>query len=292
MEYSDVDALQKVNSTDGHFSITMKNEALETHCINAVNLLAFPTEAQERVYQTRNNQFFLSDATYPLLKAQATEGDITTLLQHSDRVERFSLSDPDNLCSKEAIFLEFDANTTAETELGLVLNFRQTLMTTYLIYSAMGYMGDAVGDIFADIERKNTNSDIRFKGKLHQALGEVDIFAWNSAQQTWEPCGSLYETGPIAFNKQVVPLKWKRGKDSTIRLKLVLNQGLWRIDQAALVRLKAPVQPTLLSPVSVLHRGDQDKEALHDLLRPDRYLVSMPGEAYRFNFQLPQPNQE
>ena len=40
MEYFDIDALNNPPITASKFSITMKNEALETHCVNDVKLLA------------------------------------------------------------------------------------------------------------------------------------------------------------------------------------------------------------------------------------------------------------
>jgi hypothetical protein len=289
MEYNDVDALRRVRNENGQFSITMKNEALETHCVNAVNLLAFPTAPNEQVYQTGTQNFFLSDASYPLQKAMADEGDITSLLAQPDRNERFSLSDPHNLSSRETIFLEFDASE-ADGQLGLLLHFRQTLMTTYFIYNAMGYMGDAVGDIFAEVERRGSTTMRNLKKGLKAELGEIEVHAWNEQNQAWEPNGGLYETGPIAFNQQLVPLNISQTK-GTVRLKIILNKGLWRVDYSALVRLKAPVQPLTIEPTSVLKQGQIDAAALHDLLQSNRYLVSMPGDAYQINYTLPQTQQ-
>lgn len=106
--------------------------------------------------------------------ATANEGDITALLKDPDRQERFSLSDENNMISREEIFLSFDS-VQVRDRLGLILDFRQTIMSTYLIYSAMGYMGDEVGDLFAKLEtsreaRNNLNSGI------NKVLGSIDIY--------------------------------------------------------------------------------------------------------------------
>jgi hypothetical protein len=61
MEYSDIDALNARHVTDTSFSITMKNEALETHCVKSVKLLACPLEEGQRVYQSPENAFYLCE---------------------------------------------------------------------------------------------------------------------------------------------------------------------------------------------------------------------------------------
>ena len=71
---------------------------------------------------------------------------ITNLLAYSDGNEYFSLTADKDLASKEELILEF--YPPQKNELGLVINFRQTLLTTFLLYSGISYMGDQVGDYF------------------------------------------------------------------------------------------------------------------------------------------------
>jgi len=176
MEYADIDALGTLIINDNRFKITMKNEALETHCVNNIELLAYPIEAGQRVYQSNNDEFFLCENVIIASKAIGEEGDILSLINTNDRVEWFSLADENNLSSKETIYLEYD-NVGDVDNLGLIINFRQTLMTTYFIYSAMGYMGKQVGDVFAKIENdKQLNQDI-ING-IPKELGDIDI--WQS----------------------------------------------------------------------------------------------------------------
>ena len=163
LEYFDIDALNNEPITESLFSITMKNEALETHCVENVTLLAYPRQKGERVYQSPDNLFYLCENNYPLTRAHDDSGDILHLLKSNDKLERFSLADESNLSSKEEIYLTFE-NIKISKDLGLIINFRQTLMTTYFIYSAIGYMGDEVGDIFAKMERENKTSGIQKNG--------------------------------------------------------------------------------------------------------------------------------
>ncbi len=286
MEYYDIDALNNKPISKNIFSITMKNEALETHCVKDVKLFAYPRKEGERIYQSLTNDFYLCENNYTLAKAKANEGDITAILNNQDRQERFSLSDENNLNSKEEIYLSFD-NVKNTNDLGLILNFRQTLMPTYLFYSAMGYMGDEVSDMFAKLE---SDSSIRNKfDATSKELGEIEIYFLNEKNGKWEFQNGFYESGPIAINRQFIPLQ-NLSSNSKVKLKIVLNKGLWRIDYVALTNIKEKVKPIEISPNSIFNKGKLDTSALSAINNPDKYLISMPGSEYKFNFTLPNQN--
>ncbi len=288
MEYFDIDALNPKRITSKDFPITMKNEALETHCVKDVKILAYPLEEGERVYQSPTNDFYLCSNNYSLSYSTADEGNITALLKSQDRQERYSLSDENNLNSREEIYLTFE-NVENTDNIGFILNFRQTLMTTYLFYSAMGYMGDEVSDVFAILE---TDEDMRNTfDATTKLLGGIDVYTWNGQNSNWEYQDRFYETGPIAINRQIIPLQ-NLPSDSKVKVKLVLNRGLWRIDYVALTNIESQVKPIELSPSSILHKGQIDNVALNQILSPDKYLISMPGSAYKFNFIMPEANRD
>ena len=288
MEYGDIDALNNKTIKDNLFSITMKNEALETHCVNDVKLLAYPRNKNERVFHTPDDKFYLCQNIYTLDKAKATEGEVTSLLKNDDKQERFSLADADNLNTKEEILFNFN-NVNNTSDLGLIINFRQTLLTTYLFYSAMGYMGDNVGDIFAKLE---TDKDIRADfNSTTKVLGNIEVYVFNDLKKNWIKTGEISETGPIAINKQFLPLNYTPS-DKNIKMKIVLNKGLWRIDYLALTNIKKNVKPLEISPNSILNKGKIDNNALTLINDPAKYLVSMPGSEYKFNFILPEKNQD
>jgi len=283
MEYFDIDALNNKPIIDKSFSITMKNEALETHCVNEVKLLAYSRKKGERVYQSPKNDFYLCENNYSSDIAIAKEGNISTLIRNVDMQERFSLSDENNLNSKEEIYLNFD-DIKNLNDLGLIAHFRQTMMTTYTFYSGMGYMGDQVGYYFSKLEKdekSRANFDVTAK-----ILGNIDVYLWNESKKSWEFQGAYEETGPIAINKQIIPLK-NIPSNAKVRLKLVLNKGLWRIDFLSLTNIKEKVKPIEISPSSVLNKGKVDNNALALINNPDNYLISMPGSEYKFNFTLP-----
>lgn len=295
MEYADIDALNNPKIVNPSFSLTMKNEALETHCINDIKLLAFPRRSGQQIYHSPEDSFYLCENTYPIHHAQDKECNISSFLEKADRVERFSLADENDLNSKEEIYIDFNCIENVN-RLGLILNFRQTLLSTYLFYSSIGFMGDQVGDIYTMMETKKQLRD-KFDGTI-KLLGGIEVFAWNERMTNWEFQGSFNETGPIAINRQMIPLKSmvSNGIENLsaipVKLKLILNKGLWRIDYVALTNIINTIIPQRLSPIRIMNKGIKDDAALASILDSSRYLISMPGSAYRFDFIMPQKNQD
>jgi hypothetical protein len=148
----------------------------------------------------------------------------------------------------------------------------------------MGYMGKYVSDIFALLE-----TDDKMKSKFDattKELGGIEVFVLNNKTQKWELQGTMNETGPIAINKQLIPFK-ESTKNPIIKVKLVMNKGLWRIDYVALTRIIDKAKPIEINPDKVSNKGKTDLLALSNLLNPSAYLISMPGSAYKLSYTLP-----
>ena len=69
----------------------MKNEALETHVVRHVDLLAAKRQPGGRVFLTTDGTFWETDTLVEPSVASAPEGDCLKLLQRIDGQERFSL---------------------------------------------------------------------------------------------------------------------------------------------------------------------------------------------------------
>lgn len=284
LAYTDIDALGRQPLRDGKFSIIMKNEALETHCVKSLKLLTISLKEGQQAYHTPADEFVVCEQERPASEAMSDEGNITEQLHNPDYHERFSLADPKNLSTKETIYLNFDLPDPNQQQ-ALVLHFRQTLMTTYFIYHALGYMGDKVSDYLGMLE---TNQQVKqqWENGFKKELGDIEVFQWDETQAKWINQGGFYETGPIAINKQCLPLR-HIGKSAEAKLKLVLNKGLWRIDYAALTNLVSKATPEVQLPDRVDKKGVLDDGALKRLMTSDRYLISMPGDQYTFSFTIP-----
>jgi len=288
LEYGDVDDLKTSTRAD-NFKVIMKNEAQETHCLKAVELWALPIKDTEEALMTRAKVFYGSSQQVLPSTAKVAGQDVWETLRASDSKEYFSLADADNLASKEELILEFDAGDLNKNK-ALLLDFRQSLMTTYFIYSAMAYMGDEVSDIFAKIEREK-DLYTKLDNGLKSELGELEVYLWNHAAEQWELQGALYETGPIAVNRQIVPIQ-NTSTHLPIRIKLLMNKGLWRLDYAALATIDNQIEPIKLMPKQVKKNGSNHLFAQQQLVAAEKHLISMPGDYFELEYQLPEANQK
>ena len=278
LAYADIDALGTFQSKENEIELIMRNEALETHVIQGLELLAIPKKDGLNILHGTDNKFYQCSKE-TLLEASSTNENQFHLLRNKDRKEWFIPSNPENLKSPSKLSLNF-GQLDPNKKYGLKLNYRQSLMTTYIIYSALDYMGPDIGNYFQRIE-----SGFNVKDKLNQGikaeLGEIEVYTLNQKSEEWEFQGSFYETGPIAMNEQVLPINLSNFGNTEIVLKL--NEGLWRIDQASLVEIDREVIPESLTLKS--YAGELD--SLPKTINPteDQPLISLPGNEYRFTFQ-------
>ncbi len=282
MEYADIDALYNFHPEEKEFSIKMKNEALETHVVRDVSILAVGHDPSLRTFLGNDDKFYLTDPVFmkhPVV-ALAEEGDITHKLSAADLDERFSPADRKNMKSKEEIILKFKRGNLEDA--GLILNFRQSLMTTYLIYSAMGYMGNTMTDVMSELEENN--QILRKHRLIDDELGGIDVYLLEGG--IYRHCGVFNETGPIASNQQLMHLG-NLPLDDEVTLKLVMNRGLWRLDFAAILPVAGITEPTVIKPGRLLYKGKDNQEDLELLTNPDQHLVSMPGDEFSLYFSMP-----
>lgn len=284
MAYSDIDDLSYTTANDSVFHLYMKNEALETHCVKSLQILALEKNEND-VFQSVENKFYEVSEKLECTSAMGPEGDILPLVKESDLNERFSLADSVNLSSKEELIFTFDNPSENHGDLGLVLGFRQTLMTTYFIYSAMGYMGDKVGEYFAEIEN-NGEAINKLKNGLKQELGNVQVYIWEENEGVWKDQGGFYETGPIAVNQQLLKLKNATVFGSEIKIKLIVNKGLWRIDNICLAEIVSEVKPIEIETYAIW-KNDINFTDNSEALKSNGSIISMPGDEFKLSYKLP-----
>ncbi len=285
LEYRDIDALRSVIPGGAEFTLTMKNEAFETHMVRSADILAVPLTPGTNAYHSPDDRFFITGKQQSPLLATADEGDITWLLAREDQNERLSLSDSVNMRSNETIFLYFE-NMEEVRQTGLALGFRQSLMTTFLLYNAIDYMGHMAGDFLAGLShldgRGQSIGDV-----LKNELGGINVYLWHSGPKEWVFQGSFYETGPIAINHQMLPLSQEAILDDTIMVKLELNRGMWRLDYLMLTEIIKESEPLVIRPAGVSEGGRAGGRHLEYLLDDNTHLVSTPGDVYRIRYELP-----
>lgn len=289
LEATDLDALFRAAPVGREFTLHLTNEALETHVIRRADLLVAPRPRNGRVFATPDHRFH--QATNLTAPSACTSGgtDCRAAVAAFDDQERWSTADSRDLASREVVELEFDRVPAGP--LGLVVTARQSLMTTYLIYQALAYMGNDAARWLAAM-RTSRDSSAQAEAILGRLLGTIEISVRGDSGE-WLAAGAAGETGPIASDTKIIPLPATTGRP--LRLRLRLTKGLWRLDWIAIASLGARVEPVRLSPTTVRRGGSPDSLAAKALAADGsgsrEPLTTLPGDALDLVYELP-PDQE
>jgi hypothetical protein len=286
LEATDVDQLLHARPSGRDFRLKVTNEALETHVIRSADLLAVPRPEDGRVFRTSDGVFHVAHDPTPPSRCADAEGTCLAEVSSVDGVERKSLADSTDLGMKEAVVLEFD--TPPDGDLGVVLVSRQTLLTTFLLYQTLAWMGEDATRWLASLETGDPSTRARIDG-IGAALGDIEV-QLPDGSGGWRTVGHVGETGPIAQDTRVVPLPNDAGaRDSgPLRVRLKMTQGMWRIDAAQLVTLAPAPDPVRIRPLAVRDTaGAPVVSAVQALNDPEGTLVTLPRDEYEIEYRLP-----
>lgn len=279
LEARDLDALFHAPPPGRTLTIRMRNEAWETHAVRGLRLQVAPRPPGGRVLAAPDDRLYPAARLRAPARCRAAEGDCRRAVLAADGVERTSRPDSTDLAAQESIELLFPAATG---RLGVVLGARQSLMTTYLFYQTMGFLGRRAGEALAALERGGRDAAQRAMG-MARLVGPIAVAVWEG--DGWRPIGVHDEAGPLATQVAVIPFtKQARGP---VRVRLTASRGAWRFDWLALAELGDPVVPLALEPAAVLRDGRPDTLALARLRDRDTHLVTYPGDTYDVVFRLP-----
>ena len=282
LEADDIDALYRAVPQSRKFELRMTNEALETHLVRQADILAVKRPAGGRILQMTDNSLREGLAFLEPVSCTAAEGSIRSKIVSLDDSERFSPADSNDLAAKETIEIEFEHNPSAQK--GLVLGFRQSLLTTFLFYQGLAYLGDSAASFLANIERHPGLQKI-FGDPFKGLLGGIEVFLQDRTG-LWQPVGEIYEAGPIAHNIQTLALPDSVGDGTKIRLRM--TKGMWRINYISQAILGNALTPLRLHPLSVLKDSVSDPKALAILQSGSEHIVSMPGDSWILEYELPE----
>ncbi|MFH1526803.1 MAG: hypothetical protein ABIG69_09155 [Bacteroidota bacterium] len=281
LEAKDIDHLYSAKPECEDFQIRVTNEALETHFIREVNLLAAKHGENNRTYLTSSMEYFETSGEFLPVAAQSESGDILNKIKFINDDEYYSLTDSSDLAEKEELFLTFDDLPAGNK--GLLIGFRQTLLTTYLFYQAIAYMGNSYSYILSMIETGDSGIQ-NTVSEFFTNLGGIEVYALDKNKR-WIKVEEIFETGPIARNLMMVKLPDEISYP--VNLKLVMAKGMWRIDYSALTSIIKAVQPVRLAPVAVYNDGTLDEGAKNSLLDSSKTLLTLPGDEYEIHYILP-----
>ncbi len=281
LEARDLDALLAVRPPGSEVALVMRNEALETHAVRRVRLVAAPRPEGGRVLAGPGDRLFAAGPLVPPLGCRAPEGDCRAALAALDGADRASETDGRDLAAREVVELRFPP---ASGTLGVAIAARHTLLSTFLFYQTMAATGRRSGEFLAALERGGPEAGRRALG-MARALGGIEVEV-REGDGAWRLAGTFDEAGPIAGDLRVLPFEADGTGEIGVRLRLA--RGHFRVDAVALARLGGEIAPVRVESFAVERGPARDDRALRLLRDGERHLVTRAGDAYRLRFRLPE----
>lgn len=284
-EHRDIDRLRLSPGADGIIRLEVRNEALETHYINHLELLEVTHAADEMVVTTEGGRHIaLRTLATPSAVVNAAGEDVTATLLHEDGDV---YATPPSFASARTAgdlndHLEFTVRPPAGTDsVAVLLRLRNSLLNTVLLYDEMLASAgpQALDWVGEDLTRIATALELAEWYKKHMGMA-VEVVQDGEYRQV----ARLWDVGPIAFHDVAVPVPV--GSDGTARVRLSFVADNWRIDRLAWSPDFRRTDARLL-PMSGAHGMDGTSEdaALRSLAEPDEdYLVTTPGQRFVASF--------
>jgi predicted RNA-binding protein with TRAM domain len=289
-EHRDVDRLRAVPTEEGVLSLEVRNEALETHYINHLELLEVRRALDEYVTPDNKDRPLALRGLHPPAAAIDRAGrDVMERIASADG-ELFG-TDSTTLANARAgdlddyIDLEIPNPGRADT-VALVLRMRNSLLNTVLLYDQiLGEPGARSLDWLArDIQRIAPAVEM---GKWYSEHMGMRIAVRDGG--TYTTIGRIGDSGPIAFHEVgfLVPVPRANAGDNVhVRISFVADQ--WRIDQIQVATTyRRPSFRSVPASAIVTQDPSQGESALRDLREADeRYVVTSPGQSFIVRFDV------
>jgi len=293
LEQRDVDPLVTRPDSDGIIRLELRNEALETHNINNIELAEVRHARGERVMPDQDDHAVAVASVRAFDEARDRAGnDVRPVLASADgalfssdvrTVNAARVGDLDD-------WIDLDArNLPPGDSIAVVLRLRNSLLNTVLLYDGMLSGRDSPD--WLDTKLQHIGTAIDLSKWYTRTMGlRVSVGSIGSSEATWT--GRVGDMGPLAFRDfaMVVPRPSPNAKSLRVRLRFVADD--WRIDYAAvsphvsrpatttipLQRVLAPMQPGGATTTP-------DTAALSALREADgRYLQTLPGQRMMLEF--------
>lgn len=281
LEATDVDSMWTTRPRSTQLSLRMRNEALETHSVEHVRILAARRPPNGRVLRA-GETFYEATKMHAPTSCSASTGDCLADVVATDRREWSSPASATDLAEEETIDLTFPRG---RGKLGVLVVARNTLLNTFVFYQMLAYAGRDAGDWFARLEREGAGGL-----GMDRLASMSDIHVDAEMPAGWVRAGAYSELGPIAREAQLVPLPDVTGTEVHVRLRAA--RGNFKIEQVALAELGDAVTPVAIDPHRLTRAGADDASSLATLLRPGAHLVANPGDTYTLHFELPDTDRE
>jgi hypothetical protein len=283
-ESRDVDRLATSPGPDGILRLELRNEALETHYINHMELLQVTHPLEAEVLADPTGRPLLLSGVQPPARAVDRWGrDVHPLVTRGGgqafRSERERLGAVTEDDFHDWIDLEFAAGGDVGPA-ALVLRARNTLLTSVLFYEVMlAESGHRSLDWLArDLERIGTAAELA--SWYRQSMGMRVLV---DEGEGFQEVAYLPDVGPLAWTERAIPIP---RLSAGARVRLAFPVDAWFIDRVAVATRVQQAEVTRIPVSRVIEAdGTPDPTHLRRLAAPDEdYLVTLPGQRLHLEF--------
>lgn len=286
-EGRDIDRLQAQADAEGVVSLEVRNEAMETHYINHLQLLEVAHADDEMVVpDTHGVPVVLRNVSPPVAVTSRGGADVRDLVARSDGrfyatdravLERSIASDMDDWID---VVVPVEGHATSAA---LVVRARNSLLSTTLLYdvmlapigaAALDWLGGGLAKISTAVEL----------GRWHQRRAGLHVAVWRDG--AFQEVARVPDSGPISWHDVAAMVPVPTG-ETHLRIRLSYLADYWRIDRlgVAFTTHPAVMRASPLADVTA-GGGVREADALMTMGASDEaYLQTNPGQKFvaRFN---------
>lgn len=297
LEHRDLDPLSVRAGPDGVVRLELRNEALETHRLNHVELTAVRHGAHEIVVPDQRGRVVSVDRPFAIRRAVDRRGrDVRALLDAADG-RLFATDSSTLLMARESDlddWIDVDVDgLPAGDSLVLVLRLRNSLLNTVLLYDGMLGGRDATDWMSETLQ--TLPAAIALSRWYTRTMGmhlSVDGAAAPVPVEGRASHARLSDVGPLAFRDVAVVLPRPHADAPSARIRLRFVADNWRIDQVRVAgAFRRPATTRVaLARVMVPAPADggaarPDTAAVEALAAADsRYYETRPGQRVLLEF--------
>lgn len=289
-EARDLDRLRATAGADGRLQLEVRNEALETHYINLLELVEARHAPGEFALPDEHGSVLAVGALSPVSRATDRAGrDVGPELRAADG--RVFATDSRTLAAvhegdmEDYIDLTLPPPATGDS-VALVLRLRNSLLNTVLLYDGMLGGGPQALDWMArDLNDLSTavTLGLWYKSRMGMRIAVRGDSGFRAVSY-------IADTGPIAFHDVavVLPVPSGRPPGDSVRVRLSFAADQWRIDRVAVAASfhRPHLRSIAIGKVS-RDDGSADAEAHASLRAADKaYLVTSPGQRFHLSFDV------
>ena len=289
-EAGDLDRLHVDPSSGAPLRLDIRNEALETHYINQVEVRYLDHPSGTEAYPGVEPGTVHTLKPRPPVSAVSMSGRnvLGAVIRRDAESHESDEETTSGLLPKgtrDYIECEFE-NPTGSSTLTLALRGRNTLQNTVLLYDVMmRNQGSLVLDWISKV-----NENPLYSWRLYRWYKEhsgIQVFVEHDGE--FELAERISDTGPIAWKETAVQIPVDPGK-KTVRVRFAFLPESWAIDWIGYDDQRYDVSElTGFAPAAATNNRETDNRSIVRLLGKDDddYLPTYPGTIVHLTFEAP-----